>query len=82
MLPPTHSGFRRHGVTASALQWISSFLDSRSHRITLSGSSSKIFSVLFGVPQGSILGPLLFIMYTSNIVGLNIASQHGFMIHL
>jgi len=68
------------GVTASALQWISSFLASRSHCDTLSGSSSKIFSVPFGVPQGSILGPLLFILYTSNVV--KIASQHGLMIHL
>ena len=53
-----------------------------SHSIKLSGCSSKIFSVLFGVPQDSILGSLLFILglYTSNIE--NIASQHGFMIHL
>src|SRR6218665_1973852 len=67
------------GVTASALQWISSFLASRFHSVNLSGSSSKIFSLLFGVLRGSILGPLLFILYTSNIV--NIASQHGLMIH-
>src|SRR6218665_1562475 len=56
------------------------FLALRSHSVKLSGSSSKIFSVLFGVPQGSILGPLLFILYTSNIV--NIASQHGLVVHL
>src|SRR6218665_1275737 len=68
------------GITASALQWISSFLALRSHSVKLSGSSSKIFSVLFVVPQGSILGPLLFILYTSNIV--NIASQHGLLVHL
>ena len=59
-------------VTASALQWISSFLASRSHSVKLSGSSSKICSVLLGVPRGSIHGPLLFILYASNIV--NIAS--------
>src|SRR6218665_3225610 len=68
------------GITASALQWISSLLALRSHSVKLSGSSSKICSVLFGVPQGSILGPLLFILYTSNII--NIASQHGLMVHL
>src|SRR6218665_3654351 len=68
------------GIPAPALQWISSFLALRSHSVKLSGSSSKIFSVLFGVPEGSILGPLLFILYTSNIV--NIASQHGLMVHL
>ena len=80
-------GFRyvqRHNKNTNmklgTLQWISSFLALRSHSVKLSGSSSKIFSVLFGVPQGSILGPLLFILYTSNIV--NIASQHGLLVHL
>jgi len=68
------------GITASALQWISSFLAVRSHSVKLSGSSSKIFYVLLGVPRGSILGPLLFILYTLNIV--NIASQHGLVVHL
>ena len=68
------------GITASALQWISSFLALRSHSVKLSGSSSKIFSVLFGVSQDSILCPLHFILYTSNIV--NIAYQHGLMVHL
>ena len=50
------------GITASAIQWIASFLSSRSYSIKLGGCSSKIFTVLFGVPQGSILGPLLFIL--------------------
>src|SRR5688572_13622848 len=68
------------GITTLAIQWIASFLSSRTQSIKLGGCSSKIFSILFGVPQGSIFGPLLFILYTSNIV--NIASHHGLMIHL
>jgi len=52
----------------------------RSHSIKLSGCSSKICAVLFGVPQGSIPGPLLYTLYRSNFV--NVASQHGLMIHL
>jgi hypothetical protein len=68
------------GIGASALKWISSFLSSRSHSVRLGASFSKTASLLFGVPQGSILGPLLFILYTSNII--NIASRHGILIHL
>ena len=45
----------------------------------LGTNASKYFNVLFGVPQGSILGLLLFILYASNIV--DIASKHGILIH-
>ena len=68
------------GITASALLWIANFLTNRSHSVRLGTNTSKYFNILFGVPQGSILGPLLFILYTSNIV--HIASKHGILIHL
>src|SRR6218665_2537265 len=65
---------------ASALLWIANFLTNRSHLVRLGTNSSKYFNILFGVPRGFILGPLLFILYTSNIV--DIASKHGILIHL
>ena len=64
----------------SALLWIANFLTNRSHSVRLGSNTSRYFSILFGVPQGSILGPLLFILYTSNIV--HIAFKHGIFIHL
>ena len=68
------------GITASALNWIASFLSGRTHSVRVGTKASKLYNVLFGVPQGSILGPLLFILYTSNIT--EIASRHGILIHL
>ena len=68
------------GITASALNWIASFLTGRNHSVRVGTKASKLYNILFGVPQGSILGPPLIILYTSNIT--DIASRHGILIHL
>ena len=68
------------GITSSALDWIKSFLSNRTHFIRIGNKTSKLFHVKFGVPQGSILGPLLFIFYMTNIA--RIAALHGILIHL
>ena len=52
------------GVSGKLLQWFESYLSGRSQRVVLNGCSSTSISVRSGVPQGSILGPLLFIIYT------------------
>ena len=67
------------GVTSAALDWIKSFLSDRTYFIRLNDRVSQIYSIKFGVPQGSILGPLLFIFYTANIT--RIAEQHDIRIH-
>jgi len=68
------------GLFSSALQWIASFLSSRSCNIQLRAHTSRTYNILFGVPQGYILDSLLFILYTSNIT--NIACRLGIIIHL
>ncbi len=51
------------GVTDTVLNWFTSYLSDRRQFVSLGGCRSKVGSVKFGVPQGSILSPLLFSMY-------------------
>ena len=49
------------------LRWLTHYLSSRSQYDCVNGASSDILPVASGVPQGSVLGPLLFIIYVNNI---------------
>lgn len=48
------------GIKGNLLRWLSSYLSNRTQRVVLNGQSSEWASVKAGVPQGSIIGPLLF----------------------
>ena len=62
------------GVTDSALAWIESYLTGRSFRVLLGDQVSQEMNLLCGVPQGSVLGTLLFILYTADVA--RIADAH------
>jgi len=64
LLSRLQSTFGLGGVT---LGWIRSFLTDRSQRVLFNGSLSIEIMLLFGVPQGSVLGPLLFLLYAAGI---------------
>jgi Reverse transcriptase (RNA-dependent DNA polymerase) len=53
------------GISGSALYWVKSYLTSRSFYAQVRDSQSSVYQLLYGVPQGSVLGLLLFILYTT-----------------
>ena len=53
------------GICGKALAWFKSYMQGRNQSVLINDKASSIWELLFGVPQGSVLGPLLFIIYTS-----------------
>jgi len=67
--------FAWFGFTDTALLWIQSYLFSRSFSVKTSEASSKSDPLTCGVPQGSVLGTLMFILYTTPLSSLIKASS-------
>ena len=67
-------------VGGQVLKWFTSYLSGRSFQVKINSCLSNGVILLYGVPQGSILGPILFLLYISEIE--KIAQLHGFSVHV
>uniref|UniRef100_A0A9J8BXA0 Reverse transcriptase domain-containing protein n=1 Tax=Cyprinus carpio carpio TaxID=630221 RepID=A0A9J8BXA0_CYPCA len=73
------STLRKMGISGTALLWFNSYLSDRSFRVSWRGEVSKSQLLATGVPQGSVLGPLLFSIYMTSLG--SVIQKHDFSYH-
>ena len=62
-----------YGINGNILSWLEAWLTQREQQVTIEGDKSSTATVTSGVPQGTVLGPLMFLLYI-NYIGNDITS--------
>ena len=69
-----------HGLSGSAFDWMQSFIVDRTQTVHYGGSVSRCAQLQSGIAQGSVLGPILYVLYTADVQKL--VESFGFRVHL
>ena len=70
----------KFGITGTVLSWFNSYLTGRTMTVKVNGDSSQCYDLDFGVPQGSVLGPILYTLYTLTLG--DVITSHSMHYHM
>jgi len=70
---------RQFGLRGVVLQWFSSYLSDRTFQVVFRSGTSSVVIITCSVPQGSVLGPRLFILYTADLA--DVVKAHNVNLH-
>ena len=70
----------QYGIDGNALDWFTNYLSNRKFTVKINSKICDFFCLLFGVPQGSLLGPVLFVLYVKALE--NIARKYGLRVQM
>ena len=78
---------RQNGIDGKLLEWLNSYLSQRKQKVCFKSCYSGLKSIFVGVPQGSVLGPLLFLVYISFVdshkhLGVTLSSNGQWHTHI
>ena len=69
----------RYKISEKVTKWVESFLSNRIQKVIVNGTESKGHHVTSGIPQGSVLGPILFVIYINDMPEMVESSERKMM---
>jgi len=69
-----------YGFDGTVIHWFTSYLSGHAQRVCSAGSTNPLSTLSCGVPQGSVLGPILFLLYTADL--MSIVKRHKLLPHV